>query len=96
MATKSKLAQLKGKGGRKRLDAPPKPEEAKGVLDAPEHAPNAPQRKARNKTGRTEPLSTRVTREFLDRLKMASVVDRKKMVEILEDAFDLYEKKQGR
>ena len=44
------------------------------------------------KTGRTHQLSTRVTRDFYDRVRMIAARDRLKIVELLEVAIEEYEK----
>ncbi len=94
MADLSKLKKKK----HNRLRKPPTIEEAGENLTAPEHAPasdiSSPTSKKirpKRKTGRTEPFATRVSPEFLKRLKLLAVEDDLKMVEVLEKALEAYE-----
>ncbi len=93
----SDLAKLKNKKPN-RLRKPPAIEEAGENLTAPEHAPAISDTDKTNKnprpkrkTGRTEPFATRVSPEFLKKLKLLAVTDDLKMVEVLEKALEAYE-----
>jgi hypothetical protein len=72
-----------------RLGTPPT--EASTTLEQPEHAPAAPEgRKARKKTGRTEPFGTRVSPEWMKEFKTVAVQDDLKHVELLEKMLVIY------
>lgn len=74
-----------------RLGAPPSVMETKGNISQPEVAPTDGRNK---KTGRTYQLSTRVHPDFYFRLREIAARDRLKMVEVLEEAMELYEQKK--
>lgn len=74
-----------------KLGAPPPVEDIKGNINQPEVAPTDGRNK---KTGRTYQLSTRVHPDFYFRLREIAARDRLKMVEVLEEAMDLYEKQK--
>lgn len=81
------------KKGKNRLGAVPDMEESSGNLDAPETAPAEPvKRKPKAKTGRTEPMSFKVTEEFQKEFKKAALENDQKLVEFLETCFELYSK----
>ncbi len=77
------------------MGAPPSVEEAGKNLSAPEHAPTDPKtpkkERIKRRTGRTEPFATRVSPDFLRRVKILAAQDGLKMVEVLERALDAYE-----
>ena len=66
----------------------PSVEEIKNNITQPEVAPADGRNK---KTGRTYQLSTRVHPDFYYKLREIAARDRLKMVEVLEEAMDLYE-----
>lgn len=74
-----------------RLGVPPSVMETKGNIAQPEVAPTDGRNK---KTGRTFQLSTRVHPDFYYRLREIAARDRLKMVEVLEEAMELYEQKK--
>lgn len=74
-----------------KLGIPPSVEEIKGNIAQPEVAPTDGRNK---KTGRTYQLSTRVHPDFYFKLREIAARDRLKMVEVLEEAMDLYEQKK--
>ena len=86
----------------KRLGAIPSIDDASSTLAAPEHAPAAPEedsiqasesvRKARQKTERTIPFSTRVSAVFDREFRDIAHAKRLKHVELLEEMLDLYKK----
>lgn len=86
-----------------RLPAPPALEQAGNNLDHSDIAP-APDnhqvdlvdRRSLKKTGRTESFATRVTPDFLKKVKQIAARDGLKIVELLEKAVDLYEANQIR
>jgi len=65
------MADLKNlKNKKNKLGAYLEDNETPAVLEAPESAPiSTNTRKSREKTGRTEPFGTRVSKEFLDDFK---------------------------
>ncbi|NOQ50264.1 MAG: hypothetical protein GQ557_01185 [Mycoplasmataceae bacterium] len=68
-------------------------EQVENVLEAPEVAPVNPKnniRKSREKTGRTEPFGTRVSKEFLETFKQVSFEMKLKKVELLEESLKAY------
>jgi len=84
--------QLPKKPAKKnRLGKPPT--EASTTLEQPEHAPAAqdkPAKKARKKTGRTEPFGTRVSPEFKEEFERLAFEDKLKNVELLEAMLAAY------
>jgi hypothetical protein len=74
-----------------KLGTPPSAEEIKGNINQPEVAPIDGRNK---KTGRTYQLSTRVHPDFYFRLREIAARDRLKMVEVLEEAMELYEQRK--
>jgi hypothetical protein len=94
----SKLKSLAAKQAkRKRMPAPPAPDEASPNLEAPEHAPASPAPARRvdgrslRRSNRTVQFATRVTVEFDERIRMIAERDRLMLVEVLERALDAYE-----
>ncbi len=90
------LSKLKGKVPKNRFGTPPQLEEAGSNLEAPEHAPNNPNKKTRGKTGRTQVFSTRVTKEFLKEFKTIAFQDDLKLVELLEVSFKSYKEEKDK
>lgn len=89
------LKNLKGKRKNK-LGEYLKDDETSTVLEAPESAPASQNiRKAREKTGRTEPFGTRVSKEFLEDFKEVTFKTGLKKVELLEEALRAYKKING-
>jgi hypothetical protein len=67
------------------------PADESTTLEQPEHAPaELSERKARKKTGRTEPFGTRVSPEFLMEFKRLAFEDGLKNVELLEAMMATY------
>ncbi len=88
MATFGKKPEPK----KKRLGVPPALEDVSGTLEAPEHAPAAPERKARAKTGRIVQFGTKVTPEFDERFRGIAFRAKLKHSELLEEMLEAYEK----
>ena len=96
MADFSKIKDKK----KNRFGSPISSKESSTILNAPEHAPVNPKeegrevkkKKARGKTGRTTPFSTRVSEEFdKDFRKVAFTMGLKK-VDLLEECLKSYKK----
>ena len=67
------------------------PTDESTTLQQPEHAPADPEvKKARKKTGRTEPFGTRVSADFLADFKRLAFEDNLKKVELLEAMMTAY------
>ena len=74
-----------------RFGAPPAIDEASTTLEQPEHAPADPEvKKARKKTGRTEPFGTRATPAFIRDVKRVAFEDGLKTAELLELMLEAY------
>ena len=78
------------KKGKSRFGDLPKPEETENNLESPENAPLELKKKARNKTGRIEPLNFKVTPEFKKEFKKIALLNDQKLVELLENCFYKY------
>jgi hypothetical protein len=87
---------------KKRLGAPPPPDEASQNLQAPEVAPSAPVVKVTSqgraedgrtarRTGRTLQFATRVSEEFDQRFRKIAKRDGLLLAQLLEKALDAYE-----
>ena len=88
---------------KKRLGEPPRPEETKANLAAPETAPTGAAQylastaqkgqdgRSARRTGRTRQFATRVSEAFDDRFRAICKRDRLLMTELLEKALDAYE-----
>lgn len=91
------FSQVKGKTSKKnRFGSPIAKNEASTTLEAPEHAPVNPEstvKKARGKTGRTEPFSTRVSKEFAKDFKQVAFDMELKKVDLLEESLKAYKEK---
>jgi len=99
------FSKLKGKTSKKNRFGSPIPEvEASTTLEAPEHAPIHPEekkvskkkavnKKARGKTGRTEPFSTRVSKEFSEEFRRVAFDMNLKKVDLLEASLEAYKEK---
>ncbi len=91
------FSKIKGKGGKKNRFTSTAPTiEPSSNLEAPESAPVNPEtknKKARGKTGRVKPFSTRVTQEFLDDIREIGFRMKLKKVEVLEEALKTYKEK---
>jgi hypothetical protein len=74
-----------------KLGMPPSVADVKDNISQPEVAPSDGRNR---KTGRTYQLSTRVHPDFYFRLREIAARDRLKMVEVLEEAMELYEQKK--
>ncbi len=91
---------------KKRLGAPPPPEEASDNLSAPEVAPAAPHDEIRRykpedgrtlrKTGRTIQFATRVSVAFDKRFRSVAKREGLLMTELLEKALEAYENVKSR
>lgn len=77
-----------------KLGTPPSIEEVQNNLELPEifetHPPEQDGRSLR-KTGRTHQMSTRITFEFYQQLRIIAARDRLKIVEVIEKAVEIYE-----
>lgn len=62
---------------------------AKGVI-----APGKEDGRSKRATGRTQQFATRVTTDFHDKLRAAADRDGLKLVEVLEEAVDAYERER--
>lgn len=82
------MANLK----KNRLGAPPGPDKTLNNMSQPEHAPA---QTPRTKTNRTYAFGTRVTKDFYRNLRLIAARDNLKIVEVLEKAIELYEKKMN-
>ena len=98
------FSKIKGKTSKKNRFGTPIPKvEASAILDTPEHAPihskkskishNNTKKKARGKTGRTEPFSTRVSKEFLEEFRQIAFDMNLKKVDLLEASLEAYKEK---
>ncbi len=65
-------------------------------LKQPEHAPKAPKKKARVKTGRTETFSTRVHPKFLKEFKNIAFKNDLKLVELLEASLEAFKREKAK
>jgi len=96
MADFSKINTAKNKN---RFGTPPKENEASTTLEAPEFAPTPSKKtepkKARAKTGRTEPFSTRVSKEFESNFKQVAFTMNLKKVDLLEESLKAYKEKHN-
>lgn len=94
------FSQVKKKTSKKnRFGSPIPKNEASTILEAPEHAPVDPEtkvaKKSRGKTGRTEPFSTRVSKEFESDFRQVAFDMKLKKVDLLEEALEAYKEKHG-
>ncbi len=91
------FSKVKGKTSKKNRFGSPIPDlDASTTLEAPEHAPLNPEvspKKARGKTGRTEPFSTRVSKEFIKDFKQVAFDMELKKVDLLEESLKAYKEK---
>ena len=79
----------------RRFGAPPAIDEASTTLEQPEHAPAEPAvKKARKKTGRTEPFGTRATPAFIRDVKRVAFEDGLKTAELLELMLEAYKEQK--
>jgi hypothetical protein len=86
---------------KKRLGAPPPPEDASQNLQAPEVAPSAPAQssmtyrredgRSARRTGRTVQFATRVSEEFDTRFRQIAKRDGLLLAQLLEKTLDAYE-----
>lgn len=77
-----------------KLGDPPSIEEVQNNLELPEIFENPRQAqdgRTLRKTERTHQISTRVTLEFYQRLRVIAARDRLKIVEVIEKAIEIYE-----
>lgn len=72
-----------------RFGSLPDREKSSDNLEAPETAPAAKKRKV---SKRTEPMSFKVTTEFKQEFKKAALENDQKLVDFLENCFELYKK----
>jgi len=91
------LSKIKGaKSKTNRFGDVPLPAEKSATLEEPEHAPKAkdkPERKkARAKTGRTVPFSTKVTSEFDEDFRRTAFENGLKHAELMEAGLAAYKK----
>ena len=82
---------------KRRLGAPPAPEETKANLQEPETAPAVPWVDGRSlrATGRTSQLATRISPELHHKAKLLAARDRITMAELIEIGITLYAERHG-
>ncbi len=93
------LSKIKDKK-KNRFGSPIASIESSTILEAPEHAPINPEKeeegahkkKARGKTGRTIPFSTRVSKEFDQDFRQVAFTMGLKKVDLLEECLKIYKK----
>ena len=93
------FSQIKDKK-KNRFGSPISSKESSTILTSPEHAPVNPKeevrevkkKKARGKTGRTTPFSTRVSEEFDKDFRQVAFTMELKKVDLLEKALQAYKK----
>jgi hypothetical protein len=74
------------------LPAPPTEDDGEidNALETEEQETEELPKKARAKTGRTKPFSTKVTPEYQDKMRWAIFKTKLKKVEILEESMELF------
>ena len=77
---------------KKSLEAPPLPEETTKNLQTPEVLGEKVDKRSLRKTGRTEQFATRVSKEWLEKVKGIAEKESLKLVEVLEKMLEVYEK----
>ena len=77
---------------KKRLEAPPLPEETTPNLQAPEVLGSKVDKRSLRKTGRTEQFATRINKEWLEKMRGIAAKEDLKLVEVLEKMLEIYEK----
>jgi len=76
---------------KKRLEAPPLPEETTQNLQTPELLGQKLDKRSLRKTGRTEQFATRVSKEWLEKVRKIAEKENLKLVEVLEKMLERYE-----
>src|ERR1700722_1891062 len=79
---------------KRKLEAPPSLSETTSNLQLPEVIGEKVDRRSLRKTGRTEQFATRVSKEWLEKVKEIAVKESLKLVEVLERMLEGYEKEQ--
>ena len=79
---------------KKKLEAPPLPEETTPNLQTPEVLGEKIDKRTLRKTGRTEQFATRVSKEWLAKVRAISKRENLKLVEALERMLEAYERKK--
>ena len=76
-----------------KLEAPPLPAETTTNLQNPEVIGEKLDKRTLRKTGRTEQFATRVSKEWLEKVRKIAEKESLKLVEVLEKMLESYEKK---
>lgn len=77
---------------KKRLEVPPTLAETASNLQLPEVIGEKVDKRTLRKTGRTEQFATRVSPEWLEKVKEIAKREDLKLVEVLERALEIYER----
>jgi hypothetical protein len=77
---------------RHKLETPPTLSETTSNLQTPEVIGGKIDKRTLRKTGRTEQFATRVSKEWLEKVKGISEKENLKLVEVLEKSLEYYEK----
>ena len=77
---------------KRKLEAPPTLDETTSNLQLPEVIGDKIDKRTLRKTGRTEQFATRVSKEWLGKVKGISEKENLKLVEVLEKSLECYEK----
>ena len=77
---------------KRKLEAPPTLTETTSNLQLPEVIGEKVDKRTLRKTGRTEQFATRVSKEWLVKIKEIAAQEKLKNVEVLEKALECYEK----
>ena len=80
---------------RHKLETPPTLLETTSNLQLPEVIGEKVDKRSLRKTGRTEQFATRVSKEWLEKVKGIAENENLKLVEVLEKLLDCYEEKLG-
>lgn len=79
---------------RHKLETPPSLSEATSHLQLPEIIGEKVDKRTLRKTGRTEQFATRVSKEWLEKIKGIAERENLKLVEVLEKALECYDKQR--
>ena len=77
---------------KRKLEAPPTLDEITSHLQTPEVIGGKLDKRTLRKTGRTEQFATRVSKEWLEKVRGISEKENLKLVEVLEKMLERYEK----
>ena len=80
---------------RHKLETPPTLAETTSNLQLPEVIGEKVDKRTLRRTGRTEQFATRVSKEWLEKVKEVARKENLKLVEVLERLLDCYEEKLG-